>query len=94
MATRRRTLLTDPTITVVTPLAGGKTFLVTEDRDIYMQAVERKGIAFTWREMNRLLDAEPTRTELFWTLKIKEEHPGVRIDDIKLKMVTYPQTIE
>ncbi len=80
-----------PTTWFETPFAGGKLFLVTEERDAYMKAVAEGKLAFSWREMLRLLDADPSRSDLFWALKLKESHPGARIDDILARSVTYPK---
>jgi hypothetical protein len=77
-----------PTVTIETPLAGGCYFLVTKDRDIYIKAVQQRRIAFSWKEMLTLLDAEPSRAELTWALATKKQTPWARIDNIKTRAIT------
>ena len=53
---------------------------VTEDRESYKRG-----------EMNRLLDAGPSESDLRWALTLKKHVPGTRIDDIVNRKATYPK---
>jgi len=78
----------NPTVMVETPFAGGCRFLVTEDREIYVKAVQQKQIAFSWKEMLAILDQQPSRAQLTWALSVKKNISWARIDDIQTKAIT------
>lgn len=65
--------------------------LVTGDREAYVRGVKKRLVVFSWNEMNRLLDAEPSEADLRWALTLKKHIPGTRIDDIVNRKATYPK---
>lgn len=81
---------THPTVTIETRLAGGCQFLITADRDTYVQAVQARQLAFSWKELLALLGADPNEDDLNWALETKKQYPGVRIDDVRARKVTKP----
>ena len=79
-----------PTIAIESAFMGGCKFLVTKVRTEYVKAVKQGQIAFSWPEILKIVEADPTAADIEWCLRIKKMQPGTRIDDIRTRKVTTP----
>jgi hypothetical protein len=67
-------------------------FYITADAAVYRQWVREGRVVFGWTEMDRMLDAEPSKEDLDWAIEIKRKIPGVRIDNVKERVYTTPRS--
>jgi hypothetical protein len=63
--------------------------VVTNNKRQYLHWYKRI-VAFSWPEMGRILDAAPDPVDLDWAFQIKTDVPGVRIESLGRRIVTYP----